>query len=424
MFENLSNLLSLQFETHTLIRMKRVWLIFICVVCVVSCSSAKKIETNNVVIFVPGFYGTRLETRNTRKTVWIDFSEAIFRERRIHLPVQGLERFPPLDLVPGEILDEVDVIPLIYAQDAYGSILNFLSEQKHELVPFPYDWRKNLDEESERLRKLILEQRQKGKKVWVIAHSMGGLVTTQALRYSDKVETWEGLEKVEGVLISGTPFHGVSAVFRNMNSSLKIALNPKIVDIFAYSTFESAYYLLPFGKEDQMIQEGTLVEGAIRNPQNWGRGWGLSTLKEQEALTTTEIASFVEYAKSWLQKSSEFNQRLHAPLKKRPKGLSSKIQFLKGKGTATVVRGYLTDEFQPVYWEKELRDKVPGADAQRTFGDGDGTVSVESAVPPKAWIDLGAIVQEFDLEHGALINDKKVQPIIQEFLARSESPAH
>jgi hypothetical protein len=164
-----------------------------------------------------------------------------------------------------------------------------------------------------------------------------------------------------------------------------------------------------------MIHNSQLVYGSIRKNENWDRQWGLVSMKDQESLTEAEVKGFQVYAKKWLQQSEQFNVRLHKPSVSVPQ-IHAKVLFLKGRGVTTVARGYYTDEYFPVFWEKELREKIPGADAQRTLGDGDGTVTVSSALPPKLWLTLGATTQEFELEHGDLINHKAIHDVLKSFL--------
>ena len=63
------------------------------------------------VIFIPGFYGTRLAQASDGKTVWISASQALFGSKtaaRI-----GFEVPEAQELVPSTVLDRIPVIPAL-----------------------------------------------------------------------------------------------------------------------------------------------------------------------------------------------------------------------------------------------------------------------------------------------------------------------
>jgi pimeloyl-ACP methyl ester carboxylesterase len=92
------------------------------------------------------------------------------------------------------------------------------------VVPFAYDWRKDIDESSNELAKLIRRDFQ-GKPVHLVAHSMGGLVCRNFIRlYPD---LWEGVKDpglVRGgrLIMLGTPNYGSFSIPQVMTGQDKM----------------------------------------------------------------------------------------------------------------------------------------------------------------------------------------------------------
>ncbi|HOY59253.1 MAG TPA: CHAT domain-containing protein, partial [Verrucomicrobiota bacterium] len=113
-----------------------------------------------VVIIVPGIMGTHLKVNGDR--IWMD----------------------PFDLAVGGMrklgIDAPNVAPDALMGSVYGDIMRYLA-RTHEVIAFPYDWRKSIRDEAKRLAALVadtLEQEHRTRQpVQILAHSMGGLVT-------------------------------------------------------------------------------------------------------------------------------------------------------------------------------------------------------------------------------------------------------
>jgi hypothetical protein len=113
---------------------------------------------HSAVILVPGYYGTRLVRESDGKLVWISAGEAIAGDLPLTLPIPGLGLHDAIQLKPAGILEKVPIIPLLYAVDGYGSMLEALREYgkgRATIVPFSYDWRDDLMASARKLDTVI-----------------------------------------------------------------------------------------------------------------------------------------------------------------------------------------------------------------------------------------------------------------------------
>ncbi|PJA79130.1 MAG: hypothetical protein CO149_02235, partial [Nitrospirae bacterium CG_4_9_14_3_um_filter_51_5] len=104
-------------------------------------------DVESAIIVVPGYYGTRLVREADRRLVFISVSQALCGDQSLTLPIPDLGFEGTIDLQPGDILDEVRVVPLFYSIDVYGSLLDRLgvsNNTSRDVIPFTYDWRGDL----------------------------------------------------------------------------------------------------------------------------------------------------------------------------------------------------------------------------------------------------------------------------------------
>lgn len=153
-----------------------------------------------IVFVLPGIMGSTLEVDGD--TIWLD----------------------KLDLMRGEFgeLDiSKDVIPKEPFEDYYGDLIDRLRET-HEVVPFPYDWRRSLLAAGKTLAKKInrkldeIELRGTNQPLRILAHSMGGLVARAMIAKRPKV--WQRMTAHEGarLIMLGTPNGGSYEIVRLM----------------------------------------------------------------------------------------------------------------------------------------------------------------------------------------------------------------
>ncbi len=131
----------------------------------------------------------------------------------------------------------------------YGDVLSLLqrqlecSEQAGTLIPFAYDWRRDIRISAALLHARLSRNDLKGKRVGIVAHSMGGLVARYAL---EKLGIPAGLH-LEALALVATPHLGAPAALQNI-----VGLRPEIFlsarqcrAVLNNPMFPSGYQLLP-----------------------------------------------------------------------------------------------------------------------------------------------------------------------------------
>ena len=141
-----------------------------------------------IVILLPGIMGSFLEQGS--HPLWINY---------LRFATGGLRK-----LLIGED-DNIQATGII--KTAYNDLVEFLSPT-YDVVVFPFDWRRPLSAAGKNLRTKIEELQQYNKPVYLIGHSMGGLVIRDLIiNHSD---TWAALNRQPDfkVILLGTPWLG------------------------------------------------------------------------------------------------------------------------------------------------------------------------------------------------------------------------
>lgn len=241
---------------------------------------------NHFLVIVPGFMGSKLRDRATGEIVWIDLKSIPL------LPTQWkgwLENlfakmtYPNQDLEPAGILDEVLFIPPWGKFEQYGRLVDALTEMGYEVNPehpsqnqpsmytFAYDWRQDNRLSAAQLGKAINNWRDhhSNAKVWMIAHSNGGLVSRWY------IEKLGGKEYVERLFLIASPWDGapnaLRVLFNGLNTLFRKrfnqALNIPEVTRKAARTFPCTYQLLPY--KNPFLQDLNNNPVNIFNGSDW-----------------------------------------------------------------------------------------------------------------------------------------------------------
>ncbi len=384
----------------------------------------------SAIIVVPGYYGTRLVSHSDGRTIWISAREALFGNQALTLSVPGLELHDTVELHPSSILDTVPVIPLLYSVDVYGSLLDTLKlshDGSATVIPFTYDWRKDLMEAVHNLHAMILQLRKEGTHdISLVAHSLGGLIVSYYLRYGIQeidtaVETWEGAQTVSAVVMAGVPFRGVMNSFRNMNFGVTAKLNTALLTSEAYSSFPSSYYTLPILDMDRLLTpKGNALNNMIRNPEHWKQsGWGL--LNKKATLPDMIIDRRAAYMSFWLRRSQRFLERLHSP-PSTPSRQHPSLLYLYATGTPTLAKGIWNQQDtqgpDSLFFDNRKRPQaLTIIDPKLLYTDGDETVTVDSAALPTAYIEtFPTTVRNYEVGHTELVTDTYILQDINTFL--------
>lgn len=196
------------------------------------------------VVVVPGFLGTTLvDGADGDRVVFGSLASTLRSFDNLEVPL------PPAQtsLRPGQILDSFELLGP-FEIGAYGSLRRFLKQLGFEsgktLFECGYDWRLSNFESGKTLRDCIDAQPELvGKKVQLVAHSMGGLVSLVYLH------EYGGIDRVSKLITLGTPYLGAIDAFSTLvdgwgDFRTFLAGGQSSVERVTYS-FASAFELLP-----------------------------------------------------------------------------------------------------------------------------------------------------------------------------------
>ena len=420
--------------------MGRAWLLCVLIVSLACCarydapSSDLDHQGRSATILIPGYYGSRLVQPADGKLIWISTAQALFGNQPLTLPIAGLGLPDAVDLSTDGILDHVQVIPLLYAVDGYGSILKALQDQgdSHStVVALSYDWREDLLRTVRTLDATIRRLRAEGAAdIQVVAHSMGGLIAAYYLRYGaqdpdDAVETWAGAAQIDRVVLAGVPFKGTMIAFRNSQYGVTIGLNRTLLQPIAVSSFPATYYLLPSDDQDVLLTPDLVpIAGAVRDANNWTtQRWGLLHSSD----LPDDIASRRQaYTTSWLARTHKFSTLLLSPSHTSGPSPVSVLSIV-GTDEKTLATGVWdatqgSDDPSLVFDTEAGSRTRPTLDKAVLFKDGDGSVTTESATLPRAYAtSLRTTVRSFRVGHAEMMARRDVQQTIVEFLHATRS---
>jgi pimeloyl-ACP methyl ester carboxylesterase len=356
-------------------------------------------------VLVPGFKGTKLQRPNG-DVVWITPGRAVFGGGSLAIgnPAIGIENE---ELLAGDILSRVDVLPWAYHFDVYHSFIEHLEEAvpNSVVVELAYDWRQDNLEAVKSLSKLLRDLRNKGaSRVSLVGHSMGGTIVAYFLRYGPQEyaaakESWEGSELVDAAVIAGAPLLGSFEIVHDMQLGDTTIFNSSLLDADALCTFPSSYQLIPFPPEESFEIQPPLDLFDVRV---WMReGFGL--FRNRAGLSAEMLKAREKYVDAELRRAKLRYSLLQAP---STRARSKDIPLLNIVGVAFGTR-------RRVAWPGRVED----LDSLPTiFGPGDGLVPEPSAELPIAYSRaLRVRRSESQGVHDRLLTEEKV--LVADFLA-------
>ena len=217
--------------------------------------------TPNPVIFLPGFYGSKLNLEAHDELVWLDSERAV--DGPATMAAIHFDSADPDRLVAGGILEEVGVLPF-FSVDVYRDFLNFLRNKLHLTVSeFSFDWRRSLLDSVEKLRRQIqtVLTQNGADKVNLLAHSQGGLVARACLaQYPDLAG------QVDWLVTFGTPHHGMLETFQALLGERKFLLFTAADLMAAARTAPGAFELLPSDPAENLFIWNGISSSALAVP--------------------------------------------------------------------------------------------------------------------------------------------------------------
>ncbi len=160
----------------------------------------------------------------------------------------------PLDIARGKLYDlDLDkssrkIKPLGVVLFAYLKIKLFLNIRGYDAEFYPYDWRKGLDTLGNELAQYL--RREKAAEIYVVGHSMGGLITRAALSVDDL--------PIKRFIMLGTPNFGSFMATQALNATHSSVRQVAALDLVhtaeelvenVFNTFPGIYHLLPFSEK-------------------------------------------------------------------------------------------------------------------------------------------------------------------------------
>lgn len=394
-------------------------LFYLSLLCFISCGSsnktiAPKIINNEIIIFIPGFYGSSLNISSNNKPVWLTLGNALFNRENLALPNLGFDN-TKIYQVSG-VLKNVPIIPGLLSKNVYGDFLDDLNKElggRYSILEFAYDWRQDIAETSLLLEKYILNLKQQGaKSVSIISHSMGGLVTNYFLRYGGQSllnsrEDWSGYALIDKVVIAATPFKGTVSIFKDIFTGVQFGFNTSLLSPQAYSSFPATYQLM--GNYNLIYDNKPL--DYFNYPLWKKKHWSLSNDKFENFDKNKKVR--LKRLKELLALGEIFQNKIHykaisaAPSKKKM------LLSIKGHKNISPAFGLWDSNKKEILWRK----KDIGEELYRKhYSDGDGLVTLDSAQLPtslKTFFAVSNIQSEY--KHAEILDDEIVKEKIYTF---------
>jgi pimeloyl-ACP methyl ester carboxylesterase len=362
-------------------------------------------SSGDLVIVIPGILGSRLVRREGDRsvTVW-DFSikslPRVLKEIITHGLVLERPYGPPEDGVEAAGLFNYQWLPGFFGVDDYAPLVNGLraaiGPNAQQLIEFPYDWRASNRYAAERLQNTALDALTRWKKasgnpnakLWLVCHSMGGLVA----RYF--CEQLDGARHTRAIVTIGTPHRG------SVNA-LDALANGKRIGPFNLTSLvrslPSAYELLPLFPVVRIESEDTF---AIHRLADF---FGLDPVSGQDVTASAfgeRLAPLPGLDRGMLKRALEFHARIRGPAEARERqnvGAPYRQHAFFNRRQRTALSARLKGEAFDIL---NAYPVVRNGTRQEEVSRGDGTVPSFASIPIE-WPDSTDAISVGD-KHAAM----------------------
>uniref|UniRef100_UPI00055DB95E OmpL47-type beta-barrel domain-containing protein n=1 Tax=Paenibacillus zanthoxyli TaxID=369399 RepID=UPI00055DB95E len=331
----------------------------------------------NVVVLIPGIMGSEMFEQANNNKVWKPGNLTFARDiPKLKMNADGTS-----------IVNLKSGIPI---KDFYEDMATYLFNNNFKVINFGYDWRLDIKDSARSLKTVIDNAKIDNpySKIYIVAHSMGGLVATEYINQGNG-------NNINKLITIGTPYLGApkaAYIFETGNgaSTLQnLAINSLLKDVVP--NIYSVYQLLPpsnyfdWNHKDSYITYVTYT-GAGRQVKDKVKVTGYNA-------TTTYFKERRPWSNdNYLDKANEFHNSLNII-----RNLNSvDSYYIIGDKNSTVGEMAIKMGTQPSITNNDLK-----------MIQGDGTVPVISAnVAGRLPAEKTYYIQE---EHGELFNNVKVQ---------------
>ncbi|KAI9030388.1 hypothetical protein DFJ74DRAFT_641273 [Hyaloraphidium curvatum] len=217
-------------------------------------------------VFVPGFKGTHLHDRKTKRKVYMTLALALnLIKPDLRLETDWDHPDAETALVPGEVITTLagGLVNLT------GDFVSAMRAREKECPDFrfhvfAYDWRRDNLTSARELEEFVagICKQNGGRPVWCLGFSMGGLLSLHMLHMRP--------ELVRGLLLVGSPIGSVRSILPTLNQGDKLLFNDTAHSDVTQSTWASGYSMLCDGSELFLDADtGELVDLDLWNPDTW-----------------------------------------------------------------------------------------------------------------------------------------------------------
>ena len=277
----------------------------------------------DLVVLLPGFLGSRLVRGKGKDavTIWdLSMSRLPRLLREIYkgglvLPGDGID--PPNDDVEAVDLFSSQLLPGFIGVDDDQTLVSALqrSAGAEQVLTFPYDWRlsnrhaaKRLETKAmDALRQWKVKSGNRDAKLWLVCHSMGGLVA----RYF--CEHLGGGEHTRAVITIGTPHRGAVKALGALVNGIRygpLDLSPML------RSLPSVYELLPVYpvvREEPAVRE---EHGKTMHVHRLAELFGLDPITGEEVHAPV-AAPLMGIDRAMLRRALEFHRHIRVPAQAR-----------------------------------------------------------------------------------------------------------
>lgn len=332
------------------------------------------------IIFIPGIMGTELfeggEAFKKPIKRWIN--PDIRYLNRVKLDEKSYNTVTPGNPMKyGLTLFKGSIEKFTVYKDILSS-LEILADEDTKIIPFGYDWRKEIIKDIvPKLHKRL--ESLKGEEVIIVAHSMGGLVTKSYIEWCKENNKSHGISKV---ITLATPWKGSPRAYQVLKYGLKLKQYLPSIEVARKlaQTFPSVYQLLP---SEQFCRELLYVRDSEKL-YNWSESF------DQLYLNNDLI----------LKNGKDLNKSLYDFISPP---WPSDIEHINMVGVTQGTLGIVNTNKLSKYIHKDIGPL-----------DGDGTVPLYSALPNPSWDD--SKVYYVEANHQGIVLHKETLNLINNII--------